>query len=97
MELFEKIEGFDWDHGNILKNWIKHGVTAGECEEIFFNESLLTVDDNKHSQTEKRYLALGKTNEERALTVIFTIRENKIRVTSAKDQNGKERNYYEKN
>jgi len=90
MELFEKIEGFDWDHGNILKNWIKHGVTAGECEEIFFNESLLTVDDNKHSQTEKRYLALGKTNEERALTVIFTIRENKIRVTSARDQNGKE-------
>ena len=29
--------GFDWDEGNLLKNWEKHGVTAAECEEVFFN------------------------------------------------------------
>jgi uncharacterized DUF497 family protein len=96
MDLYEKIEGFDWDDGNILKNWIKHGVTAGECEEIFFNEPLLLIDDSQHSQTEKRYLALGKTNEGRILTVIFTIRKNKIRIISARDQSQKERNFYEK-
>ena len=96
MDLYEKTEGFDWDDGNILKNWIKHGVTAGECEEIFFNEPLLLIDDSQHSQTEKRYLALGKTNEGRILTVIFTIRKNKIRIISARDQSQKERNFYEK-
>ncbi len=97
MNVFEKIEGFDWDEGNLLKNWIKHGVTAGECEEIFFNETLLVTDDNKHSRVEKRYLAFGNTNEGRALTVIFTTRKNKIRIISARDQNYKERSFYEKN
>jgi len=97
MKVFEKIEGFDWDEGNLLKNWIKHGVTAGECEEIFFNETLLVTDDNKHSRVEKRYLAFGNTNEGRELTVIFTTRKNKIRIISARDQNYKERNFYEKN
>jgi len=25
--------GFEWDHGNITKNWDKHDVSAGECEQ----------------------------------------------------------------
>ena len=59
---FSKIIGFDWDDGNIEKNWIKHKVSFKECEEIFFNEPLLILDDIKHSQKEYRYFALGKTN-----------------------------------
>jgi uncharacterized DUF497 family protein len=97
MDLFENITGFDWDEGNVLKNWLKHKVSAGECEEIFFNEPVLIADDNKHSQIEKRYMALGRTNDKRQLTVIFTIRGNKIRVISARNQNLKERSFYEKN
>jgi hypothetical protein len=26
--------GFQWDDGNNTKNWLKHQVTAAECEEI---------------------------------------------------------------
>jgi uncharacterized DUF497 family protein len=50
--------------------------------------------DEKHSQTENRYLILGKTNQERFLTVIFTIRKNKIRVISARDMKRKEKSIY---
>jgi hypothetical protein len=32
--------GFDWDDGNIGKNWTKHRVTDWECEEVFFNQPL---------------------------------------------------------
>ena len=97
MELSEKIEGFEWDEGNILKNWEKHKVTAGECEEAFLNEPLIIFGDVRHSLSEKRYLAFGQTNQGRKLTVIFTIRRNKVRVISARNQNRNERKFYEKN
>jgi len=90
------ITGFEWDEGNIDKNWIKHRVSNSECEEIFFNIPLLLSDDKKHSQHEKRYYVLGQTNANRWLFVSFTIRENKIRVISVRDVNRKEAKIYAK-
>lgn len=92
----QSIDGFDWDEGNIDKNWIKHQVTNSECEELFFNLPLLFADDKNHSQEEKRYYVLGQTNANRWLFIAFTIRENKIRVISARDMNQKEGNIYAK-
>ncbi|MEY3695972.1 MAG: hypothetical protein RL083_1797 [Pseudomonadota bacterium] len=91
------VVGFEWDSGNHRKNEVKHGVTQVEAEEIFFNNPLLISTDDKHSEKESRYLALGKTNKNRGLTVIFTLRKNGtlIRVISARDQHRKERNFYE--
>ena len=34
------ITGFEWDTGNTRKNE-KHGVTAAEAEQVFFNQPLL--------------------------------------------------------
>ena len=90
------VDGFDWDEGNIDKNWIKHQVSNAECEELFFNLPLLLADDIKHSQEEKRYYALGQTNANRRLFVAFTIRENKIRLISARDMSQKEGKFYAK-
>ena len=41
-DLLARCEGFDWDEGNIGKNWEKHRVTDWECEEVFFNRALGT-------------------------------------------------------
>ncbi|MDO9463429.1 MAG: BrnT family toxin [Deltaproteobacteria bacterium] len=90
-----KCVGFEWDQGNLLKNWEKHGVSAAECEQIFFNRPLITAQDEKHSKGEKRLYALGHTNAQRYLFVVFTIRSNRIRVISARDMNKKERKEYE--
>lgn len=89
------MDSFDWDGWNINKNWIKHKVSARECEEIFFNDPKVVFKDLKHSFIEDRIGILGKTNGGRLLHVIFTIRENKIRIISARDQNKKERKQYE--
>ena len=86
--------GFQWDEGNRDKNWTKHKVSNSECEEVFFNESLI-VPDIKHSEQEQRYYALGRTNEERLLFISFTIRENLIRVISARAASRKEKQQYE--
>ena len=87
---------FVWDKGNIDKNWQKHEVRVKEAEEIFYNKPLELMKDEGHSQKEDRFVALGKTNKNRGLYIVFTLRKSKIRVISARDQSQKERKYYEK-
>ena len=88
------VDGFEWDEGNQLKNWVKHQVSAVECEELFFNLPLMLADDPEHSQDEPRYYVLGQTNNKRRLFVSFTIRNDKIRVISARPMSRKEREIY---
>ncbi len=87
---------FEWDKANIEKNKIKHNVSFKEAEEVFINEPLKTLKDIRHSQIEDRFIAFGITNKKRKLYLIFTIRGEKIRIISARDQSKKERKYYEK-
>ena len=88
-------DGFEWDEGNLLKNWERHRVTASECEQIFFNRPLVTGLDTKHSRGEDRHYGLGMTDGGRALFVVFTIRNNKVRVISARDMNRQERKVFD--
>ena len=87
--------GFQWDQGNIDKNLIKHDIENWECEQVFFNRPLLVLDDPKHLISEKRWAAFGKTDVDRLLIVIFTKRDNLIRVISAREMNKKERKFYD--
>lgn len=87
---------FEWDDGNITKNEKKHKVNFLECEEVFFNKPLLLLEDGKHLQLEQRYIALGKTNRDRKLFLVFTVRGKFIRVISARDMSKKEKIIYEK-
>lgn len=93
-ELFDICTGFEWDAGNAQKNWERHQVRQGECEQVFFNEPLIVSDDLKHSQEEKRWFLLGMSDAGRLLFLVFTIRGNLIRVISARDMNKKERKIY---
>jgi len=87
----------DWDSGNDSKNWVKHKVTKLECEECFLNIPLIVADDVKHSKSEKRLFALGRTNKNRRVFLVFTVRNNRIRVISARDMSKKERKVYDEN
>src|SRR5712691_6231341 len=88
--------GFDWDDGNIDKNWFAHRVTWWESEEVFFNRPRPTFDDMAHSTaTEKRFYILGQTNAGRHLFVGFTVRRRLIRPITARDMTARERITYE--
>ena len=98
MNIYKKLQectGFQWDEHNIEKNWDKHNVSPIESEETFFNRPLIVKKDRKHSQTEERYYILGRTDENRTLFIVFTIRKTLIRVISSRDMNKKERKTYE--
>ena len=86
--------GFQWDDGNNTKNGLKHQVTSAECEEIFFNQPLIVGNDNRHSLSEARFYVLGKTEQQRRLFLVCTVRSNLIRVICARDMSKKEREVY---
>ena len=88
--------GFEWDQGNITKNWDKHDVSTGECEQIFFNKPLIVKRDRRHSEFENRYFVLGRTNINRLLFAVFTVRNEKIRIISVRDMTPLEIERYEK-
>ena len=87
---------FEWDEGNLEKSWFKHKVHFKEAEEIFLDVNFKIYPDLNHSEIEKRFVALGSTKHGRKLIAFFTIRENKIRVISVRDQSRIERNKNEK-
>jgi len=94
----KKATGFNWDEGNARKSHEKHDVTQAEAEQVFFNDPLLLLLDEKHGYKETRYHAYGKTDKGRKLHITFTLRENNalIRVISARDMHRKERVRYDK-
>lgn len=94
---WKQVTGFDWDSGNARKSEEKHAVGRFEAEQVFFNHPLLVLADQKHSQDEVRYHALGKSDDARLLHITFTLRANNtlVRVISARDMHRKERNIYE--
>lgn len=93
-ELLARVTGFDWDAGNAPKVLARHGVEPGECEQVFFREPLVVHVDAKHSAAERRWRALGLTQADRRLYLVFTLRGAMIRVVAARDMNRKERHEY---
>jgi len=85
---------FVWDKGNEEKSKKTHNVEWWECEEVFLNFPLFLFPDIKHPEREERFFAFGRSHANRLLTIVFTVRQKKIRVISARDMNKKERKVY---
>jgi uncharacterized DUF497 family protein len=92
---WSQIVGFEWDTGNALKNMDKHGISSEEAESVFAQEEILVLKDERHSQSEERWHAFGRSNQDRLLSVTFTVRKNLLRVISARPMNKRERKHYE--
>jgi len=95
-EIVRNCSGFEWDKYNIIKNWEKHNVAPVESEQVFFNKPLLVAVDVEPSEIENRYYALGRTDRDRRLFIVFTVRNSMLRVISSRDMSKKERDEYEK-
>lgn len=88
---------FEWDDSNMSKNWEKHKVKYTESEEIFLNNPVIVeLEKSKILFHEDRKAAYGATDNSRLIFIAFTVRNNKIRVISARDMSRKEGEFYEK-
>ena len=94
MRILPEPLSFEWDKGNLGKN-LKHKVSDKEAEEAFINGPSFIFKDEGHSQVESRYGLFGRTSGSRLLSIVFTIRRDKIRIITARDTSKKERKAYE--
>jgi uncharacterized DUF497 family protein len=92
-DLLTGLTGFEWDDGNSTKNWERHRVTQAEAEEVFFNQPVIVMAA-KPADREIRYNVLGRTNNDRLLSVVFTVRRGLARPVSARPMSRKERTAY---
>jgi uncharacterized DUF497 family protein len=93
-EMLASHTGFESDAGNARKNWVTHHVRPAKSEEVFFNRPVYVAEDVKHSNRERQYNVLGRTNGDRLVSVIFTVRRGLIRIISARPMSRKERTTY---
>ncbi|MCF7965530.1 MAG: BrnT family toxin [Methylobacter tundripaludum] len=69
---------FTWDENKNQLNIRKHGID-------FADPFALSIPDDEHSETEDRWLLLGKSLNEQMLLVVHTFRyDDVIRIISAR-------------
>ncbi len=90
-------DGFDWDRGNSAKCQ-KHGLSV-EAIERLFTRPLAILPDVAHSDEERRFRAIGRTDSGRSVFIVFTLRRKGnaqlIRPISARYMHKKEIDSYE--
>lgn len=92
------VNGFDWDDGNREK-CAKHGLSVSMIEQ-FFRREIQILGDQKHSQAEGRFIAVGRAANGKPVFVGFTYRRKGklllIRPISARYMHEKEVKRYVK-
>jgi uncharacterized DUF497 family protein len=86
---------FEWDVHKAGSNLAKHGVSFEEATTVFGDPVSITIPDPAHSQTEERFIILGRSHQGRLLVVIHTERGDNVRIISARHASRRERKDYE--
>jgi uncharacterized DUF497 family protein len=87
---------FDWDENKNRININKHGISFQEATTVFSDENAIEADDDEHSQTEDRFIIIGRSRRLRLMVVCHCYRESDmvIRIISARKANKEESKIY---
>ena len=92
MELQSGDRLFEWDENKNRINKQKHKIDFKTAVKVFEDENRKEYYDIEHSINEDRYKVYGKVND--VLLVIYTEREKKTRIISARKATPTERRKY---
>ncbi|MFV2056725.1 MAG: BrnT family toxin [Thiohalomonadales bacterium] len=85
---------FEWNEDKALNNQQKHGVSFSEALTCFYDPQQVIFYDPDHSDDEDREILLGHSNQARLLLVVFTLREDTVRIISARKSTKREAEDY---
>lgn len=86
---------FEWDGQKDLANIRKHGVSLEEACEAFFDPFLFVVDEEEFIDDELREKVIAMTPDWRLLYIVYVMRNDRIRLISAREATNAERECYE--
>ena len=84
---------YEWDPAKERDNYSKHGVHFADAVGALEDERALTEPDDTTS--EERFRTLGMDFRGRVVVVVYTYREENIRVISARKAKPRQRATYE--
>ncbi len=75
---------FEYHDEKAKKNLIKHKASFDECCSAFYDPALKDFFDDLHSDEEDRFLLVGRSNNDRIMLISYTVRDEIIRIISAR-------------
>ena len=85
---------FEWDDNKNRINFEKHWIRFEEARELF-NYPYLTFTDNRFDYGEVREICIGKISRALTIVIVYTKRDENIRIISARKANARERKHYD--
>ena len=85
---------FEWDDFKELVNIKKHGISFKKASYVFMDINRIEYYDCIHSSYEQRYITIGIVKE--IICVTYTVRNERIRIISARVADNKEKENYAK-
>ena len=86
----------EWDPAKAEANSRKHGARFEETRDVFDDPYAITIADEDSDPHEKRFVSMGVGALGRLLVVVYTYREENIRILSARPALAHELSDYEK-
>ena len=84
----------EWDPRKAMANRLRHGVRFSDAEAVLFDPVALTRDD-PDAIGEARFVTVGVDVAGRVLVLVYTYREDRIRIVSVRKATRKEKAQYE--
>jgi len=85
--------GCEWDPAKPQANFTKHGIRFPDALGVHEDDLALTIRD-PYSEMEERWITLDMDSLLRILVVVYTWRNEKIRIVSARLATPRERQQY---
>jgi uncharacterized DUF497 family protein len=84
---------YQWGRNKALTNLNKHGIDFADAVAVFSDELAITIFDERFN--EERFITIGIDFFSRILVVVYTMRDNEVRLISARKASKNERLQYE--
>lgn len=82
----------EWDEQKNRNNKKKHGISFEAAAYVFQDDNRIELYDEAHSVEENRYMIIGKAR--RLMFVVYTMRDERYRIITARKANSKEMRLY---
>jgi uncharacterized DUF497 family protein len=86
-------QDFEWNDRKAAANLLDHGVSFEVARGAFDDAFAAEIEDRRERYGEERYVLLGMV-QDRLLAVTYTLRDDRIRIVSARPAEPFERRLY---
>lgn len=84
---------YQWNRDKATANLRKHGIDFADAVSVFSDDLAITISDERFD--EERFVTIGVDAFGRFLVVVYTLRDDEIRIISARKATRQEQQQYE--